>query len=75
MARRAKLFETLEKTIRRSFYEGQEDAEDRARTLGSARDLKTGATRATSLQPANVGASKDALSFQGDLLEDSDETD
>ena len=75
MARRAKLFETLEKTIRRSFYDGQEDAEDRARTLGSARDLKTGASRAMSLQPANVGAPKDAVSFQGDLLEDSDETD
>jgi DNA sulfur modification protein DndC len=75
MARRAKLFETLEKTIRRSFYDGQEDAEARARTLGSVRDLKTGAARATSLQPAHLGAPQDAVSFQGDLLEDSDETD
>jgi DNA sulfur modification protein DndC len=49
MARRAGLFDALETTIRRSFYDGREDAVGRARTLGEARDLQKGMTRASAL--------------------------
>ena len=42
MARRSGLFDQLEKTISRSFYEGEEDAVERARNLAAARGLRNG---------------------------------
>jgi DNA sulfur modification protein DndC len=51
MARRAGLFDALESAVRKSFYEGQDDASDRARVLSSARDLRKGKVRASSLPP------------------------
>lgn len=51
MARRAGLFTEMEDVIRRSFYDGVDDASERARTLGHARNLRKGATRATALSP------------------------
>ena len=42
MARRSGLFDELEKTVRRSFYEDEDDAVARARQLGQARSLEKG---------------------------------
>lgn len=49
MARRAGLFGEMEDVIRRSFYDGVEDASDRARTLSHARNLRKGMTKASAL--------------------------
>lgn len=40
MARRAGLFQALEDTVRRSFYDDVDDAVERARVLGEARDAR-----------------------------------
>ena len=42
MARRANLFDALEKTIRRSFYTDEEDAVSRARALQEVREVRAG---------------------------------
>ena len=42
MARRANLFDALEKTIRRSFYNDEEDAVSRARALQEVREVRAG---------------------------------
>lgn len=49
MARRAGLFKEMEDVIRRSFYDGVEDASDRARTLSHARNLRKGTAQASAL--------------------------
>lgn len=49
MARRAGLFGEMEDVIRRSFYDGVEDASERARTLTHARNLRKGTARAAGL--------------------------
>jgi len=49
MARRAGLFDEMEDVIRRSFYDGVEDASGRARTLSQARNLRKGTTKASAL--------------------------
>ena len=49
MARRAGLFKEMEDVIRRSFYDGVEDASDRARTLSHVRNLRKGTAQASAL--------------------------
>ena len=49
MARRAGLFGEMEEVIRRSFYDGVEDASERARSLTHARNLRKGTTKAAGL--------------------------
>ena len=56
MARRAGLFTEMEDVIRRSFYEGVDDASERARTLATARNLRKGISRPTALLSDDEGA-------------------
>lgn len=49
MARRAGLLDEMEDVIRRSFYEGVEDASERARDLSKARQLAKGSAKASVL--------------------------
>ena len=42
MARRAGLYDQLEKSVRRAFYDGEEDATERARALSQAKNLRKG---------------------------------
>lgn len=60
MARRAGLFEALEETVRRSFYDGREDAVERARQLGAARDLEKGRVRPSALDALPVAEHPDS---------------
>lgn len=52
MSRRAKLYDTLESTIRRSFYQDEEDAVERARELQAARMLRKGRLSEDTSTPA-----------------------
>jgi len=72
MARRAKLYDTLESTIRRSFYEDEEDAVGRARELQAARLLRKGKLAEEASPPTGTG--KQPI-VQGVLIQgDSDAT-
>jgi hypothetical protein len=56
MARRAGLLDEMEDVIRRSFYEGVEDASERARDLSKARQLTKGSAKASVLDVEADGA-------------------
>jgi len=56
MARRAGLLDEMEDVIRRSFYEGVEDASERARDLSKARQLAKGSAKASVLDGEAEGA-------------------
>ncbi len=56
MARRAGLLNEMEDVIRRSFYEGVEDASERARDLSKARQLAKGSAKASVLDVEADGA-------------------
>ena len=50
MARRAGLLDEMEDVIRRSFYDGVEDASERARELAKVKQLVKGTTKASVLE-------------------------
>ena len=54
MARRKGLFDELESTIRRSYYDSEDDALERARTLATVRDLRKGRIGAADLRVSNA---------------------
>jgi DNA sulfur modification protein DndC len=56
MARRAGLLDEMEEVIRRSFYDGVEDASERARDLSKARQLAKGSAKASVLDSEADGA-------------------
>lgn len=54
MARRKGLFDELESTIRRSYYDSEDDALERARSLATVRDLRKGRIGAADLRVSNA---------------------
>ena len=69
MARRSGLFEELETAVRRSFYEGQDDAVDRARQLSEARALTKGLASVTDVSMVDPLATNDSVQLTVDDLE------
>ena len=69
MARRAGLFEELETAVRRSFYEGKDDAVDRARQLSDARALSKGLSLTSDVATADQLAISDSVQITVDDLE------